>query len=118
MVFRGSTSETLQVFWRAFCEGGPIKGQPTLTAKLHRHDVIPESIQNRVAAAQDNETANSILLEFLTHQSTSESLNALLVVMAEAQDYPAMSKLGKDMKAALRRTTPVAGPGRRCAGTM
>ena len=85
---------------------------------LHRQDVIPERIQNQVAEACDNETANSILLEFLIHQSTSESLNALLVVMAEAKGYAAMSKLGKDMKAALRRTTPVAGPGRRCAGTM
>ena len=88
------------------------------TSKLHRQDVIPESTQNRVAEAHDNKTANSILLEFLIHQSTSESLNALLVVMAEAKDYLAMSKLGKDMKAALRWTTPVAGPGRRCAGTM
>ena len=94
------------------------RDNPAFTAKLHRHDVIPESIQNRVAEAHDNETANSLLLEFLTHQLTSESLNALLVVMAEAKGYAAMSKLGKDMKAALRQTTPVAGPGRHCAGTM
>ena len=94
------------------------RDNPAFTAMLHRHDIIPESIQNRVAEAHDNETANSILLEFLTHQSTIESLDKLLVVMAEAKDYPAMSKLGKDMKAALRQTTPVACPGRRCAGTM
>ena len=77
------------------------RDNPSFTAKLHRQKVIPERIQNQIDAAHDNETANSILFEFLCQQATCESLRKLLAAMIEAEDHPAMSKLGREMRAAI-----------------
>ena len=75
--------------------------KPTFTAKLCRQKVIPESLRNEIAAAHDSESANSFLFKFLCKQATCESLCKLLAAMIEAEDHPAMSKLGREMKTAL-----------------
>ena len=77
------------------------RDNPAFIAKLHRQKVIPESTQNKVIAAYDNESANSILFAFLCEQATHESLSKLLAAMIEAEGYPAMNKLGREMKTKL-----------------
>ena len=77
------------------------RDNPAFTAKLQRQKVIPKRIQSKIAAEYDNETANCILFDFLCEQSTYESIRKLLAAMIEAEDYPAMSKLGEEMKTAL-----------------
>ena len=77
------------------------RANPTFTAKLCRQKAIPESLRNEIAVAKDSESANSILFEFLCQQATCESLRKLLAAMIEAEDHPAMSKLGREMKTAL-----------------
>ena len=77
------------------------RANPTFTSKLYRQKVIHEALKNQMAAAHDNESANCLLLDFLCQQATCESLCKLLAAMIEAEDHPAMSKLGREMKAAL-----------------
>ena len=88
-------------FGERFVRDVQAKDNPAFTAKLHRQKVIPERIQNRIAAADDNESANNILFDFLCEQATCESLCKLLTAMIDAEDHPAMSKLGREMKTAL-----------------
>ena len=77
------------------------RDNPAFIAKLRRQNVIPERIQNKVTAAYDNESANSLLFAFLCEQATHESLSKLLAAMIEAEGHPAMNKLGREMKTAL-----------------
>ena len=77
------------------------RNNPSFTAKLYRQKVIPERTQNQIDAADDNESANCLLFEFLCQQATCESLRKLLAAMIEAEDHSTMSKLGREMKAAL-----------------
>ena len=109
----------LKSFGERFVKEVRAKGNLAFTAKLHRQDVIPEDIQNKVEEAHSHDSANSILLKFLSHQSTCESLRKLITIMAEAKDNPAMSLLGRDMRLKMNllmpvpSTSPVAAPGQR-----
>ena len=71
------------------------------TAKLRLQNVIPERIENRIAAADDSESANYLLYDFLCQQATSESLSKLVAAMIEAEGHPAMNRLGREMKSTI-----------------
>ena len=110
--------QLFNLFAKRFVKEVQSRDKPAYTAKLHQNNAIPERVQSRRGAAEDNESANSILLDFLSHQSTNECLHTLLAIMTEADDHPTMSKLVREMSAALRLTAPVASPGRCCMGTI
>ena len=71
------------------------------TAKLRLQNVIPERIENRIAAADDSESANYLLYDFLCQQATSESLSKLVAAVIEAEGHPAMNRLGREMKSTI-----------------
>ena len=77
------------------------RNNPAFTSKLQYQKVIPESLKSQIDAAHANDSANWLLFGFLCEQATCESLCKLLAAMIEAEDHPAMSKLGREMKAAL-----------------
>ena len=87
-----------KTFGERFVKEVRSRGNPAFTAKLCRQKVIPESLRNEIAVADDNESANCVLFDFLCEQATCESLCKLLAAMIEAEDHPAMSKLGREMK--------------------
>lgn len=117
-----TTRQFFKFFGERFVKEVRSKDNPAFTAKLCRQNVIPERIENKIAKADDQESANSLLCEFLSQQLTPECLHTLLTVMTEAKHHPAMSKLGRDMKTALEMTIPTAAagtaPGGRCTRTM
>ena len=98
---RQETLHLFRTFGERFVKEVRSKGNPAFTAKLYRQKVIPESLKNEIASANDSDSANCVLFEFLCQQATCESLCKLLAAMIEAEDHSAMSKLGREMKAAL-----------------
>ena len=98
---RQKTLHHFKTYGERFVKEVRSRGNPAFTANLCRQKVIPESLRNEMATANDSESANCLLFEFLCEQSTCESLHKLLAAMIEAEDHPAMSKLGREMKAAL-----------------
>ena len=90
-----------KTFGERFVEEVQSKDNPAFTAKLQRQKVIPERLKNKMAAADDNESANGLLFDHLCQQSTCDSLSKLLATMIEAEGYPVMSSLGTEMKIAL-----------------
>ena len=98
----GTVLPQFKTFAEHFVKFLQTRDNPAFIAKLHRQNVIPERIQNKVTAAYDNESANSLLFDFLCEQATHESLSKLLAAMIEAEGYPAMNKLGREMKTDLR----------------
>ena len=95
------TLHLFRTFGERFVNGVCSRDNPTFTFKLQYQKVIPESLNNQIAETLENDSANWLLLDFLCQQSTCESLRKLLAAMIEAEDHPAMSKLGSKMKAAL-----------------
>ena len=98
---REETMLRFKTFGERFVKEVRSRANPAFTAKLQRQEVIPESLENDIAAAKDNESANCLLLSFLYKQATCESLSKLLASMIEAEGYPVMNNLGRDIKAAL-----------------
>ena len=88
-------------FGERFVKDVRSRDNPAFTSKLQYQKVIPESLKNQIAEARENHSANWLLFGFLCQQATCESLRKLLAAMIEAEDHPAMSKLGREMKAAL-----------------
>ena len=74
------------------------RNNPAFISELEYQKVIPESLKNQIAEAHDNASANWLLFNFLCQQATCESLCKLLAAMIEAEDHPAMSKLGREIK--------------------
>ena len=95
------TLHLFRTFGERFVNGVRSRDNPTFTSKLQYQKVIPESLKNQIAEARENHSANWLLFGFLCQQATCESLRKLLAAMIEAEDHPAMSKLGREMKAAL-----------------
>ena len=98
---REDTILHFKTFGERFVKKVQSRANPAFIAKLQRQNVIPESLKNEVTAANDNETANSLLFDFLCEQATCESLTKLLAAMIELKGYPVMSDLGKEIKSAL-----------------
>ena len=98
---REETILHFKTFGERFVKEVRSRDNPAFIAKLERQNVIPECLKNEVTAANDNETANSLLFDFLCKQATSESLTKLLAAMIELKGYPVMSDLGKEIKSAL-----------------
>ena len=98
---REDTILHFKTFGERFVKKVRSRANPAFTARLERQNVIPESLKNEITAANDNETANSLLFDFLCEQATSESLTKLLAAMIEVKGYPVMSELGKEIKSAL-----------------
>ena len=90
-----------KTFGERFVKEVQSRDNSAFTARLERQNVIPERLKNEVTAANDNETANSLLFDFLCKQATPESLTKLLAAMIEVKGYPIMSELGKEIKSAL-----------------
>lgn len=98
---RKETILHFKTFGERFVKEVRSRDNPAFIAKLQRQNVIPECLKNEVTAANDNETANSLLFDFLCEQATCESLTKLLAAMIEVEGYPVMSELGKEIKSAL-----------------
>ena len=98
---REETILHFKTFGERFVKEVRSRSNPAFTARLERQNVIPECLKNEVTAANDNETANSLLFDFLCEQATCESLTKLLAAMIEVKGYPVMSELGKEIKSAL-----------------
>ena len=98
---REDTILHFKTFGERFVKKVRSRANPAFTARLERQNVIPESLKNEITAANDNETANSLLFDFLCEQATCESLTKLLAAMIEVKGYPVMSELGKEIKSAL-----------------
>ena len=99
---REEATRHFKTFEDRFVKEVQSRDNPAFTAKLRHQKVIPESLKNVIAEAKDNESANYLLLSFLYKQATCESLSKLLASMIEAEGYPVMNNLGRDIKAALR----------------
>ena len=74
--------------------------------KLYRHCVIPESVKTEIERANDGATANELLFEHLCKQGKCETWSKLVVAMIEAEGYPTMNGLGRDMQSALGLSAP------------
>ena len=98
---REEATHHFKTFEDRFVKEVQSRDNPAFTAKLRHQKVIPESLKNHIAEAKDNESANYLLLSFLYKQATCESLSKLLASMIEAEGYPVMNNLGRDIKAAL-----------------
>lgn len=98
---REETILHFKTFGERFVKEVRTRANPAFIAKLERQNVIPECLKNQVTAADDNETANSLLFDFLCEQATCESLTKLLTAMIEVKGYAVMSDLGREIKSAL-----------------
>ena len=93
-------------FEECFIKKVQSKNNVPFTGKLCRHGVIPKSLRNQIDTAADNETANNYLYEHLCEQVDFETLAQLVAALIEAEGYPAMNKLGKEIEIALGLSAP------------
>ena len=111
---RQTILDCFECFGDRFVKDVQSRDNPAFTSKLYRQKVIPENLKNQIAVAPDGATANEHLFAFLCQQATCESLSKLVAAMIEAEGYPAMNELGREMQAKLGLQTPAPGAMRYC----
>ena len=74
-----------------------------IVLRLHRRNVIPQSVMNRITRSDSDKEAQEILFDHLKQHGNVDSLKAFCEEAISADGYPNMQSLGREMKDMLRR---------------